>query len=69
LLAVDGLSLKLPVRLYAVAGRERTPAAAGLMKLLRAADWTTRSQLPSGATKNAKPRKAMGHTLDSAQAL
>jgi DNA-binding transcriptional LysR family regulator len=38
--AVDGLSLRRAVSLYAVAGRERSAAAAGLMKLLRAADWS-----------------------------
>lgn len=36
---VDGLNVRRSVYLYAVAGRERTPAAAGLLKLLRAADW------------------------------
>jgi DNA-binding transcriptional LysR family regulator len=39
---IDGLALKRRVTLYAVAGRQRTPAAAGLMKLLRAADWSTK---------------------------
>jgi DNA-binding transcriptional LysR family regulator len=52
LLPVDGLALRRTVSLYAVAGRERTPAAAALTKLLRAADWSepraTRS-LPAGA--------------------
>jgi DNA-binding transcriptional LysR family regulator len=43
-IAVDGLTLRRPVSLYAVAGRERSAAATGLMKLLRAADWST--QLP-----------------------
>ena len=38
--AVDGLVLRRPVSLYAVAGRERSAAATGLMKLLRAADWS-----------------------------
>lgn len=39
-LAVEDLTLKRSVYLYAVAGRERSPAANGLMKLLRAADWS-----------------------------
>jgi DNA-binding transcriptional LysR family regulator len=39
--AIDGLDLRRPVSLYAVAGRERSVAATGLMKLLRAADWST----------------------------
>jgi DNA-binding transcriptional LysR family regulator len=38
--AVDGLGLRRSVSLYAVAGRERSAAATGLMKLLRAADWS-----------------------------
>ncbi|WP_137045829.1 LysR family transcriptional regulator [Pseudolabrys sp. FHR47] len=37
--AVDGVRLRRPVFLYAVAGRGRSAAATGLMKLLRAADW------------------------------
>ena len=39
-IAVEGLNLRRPVSLYAVAGRERSAAATGLMKLLRAADWS-----------------------------
>ena len=39
-LPIDGLALRRAVTLYAVAGRERTPAAAALMRLLRAADWS-----------------------------
>ena len=49
--SVDGLDLRRPVSLYAVAGRERSAAATGLMKLLRAADWST--VLPFAA----KPKK------------
>ena len=37
---VEGLTLRRSVSLYAVAGRERSAAASGLMKLLRAADWS-----------------------------
>jgi DNA-binding transcriptional LysR family regulator len=50
-LAIDGLALRRTVSLYAVAGRERSPAAAALVKLLRAADWSTRrdaDRRPSG---------------------
>lgn len=39
-LPIDGLALRRTVTLYAVAGRERSPAAAALVKLLRAADWS-----------------------------
>jgi DNA-binding transcriptional LysR family regulator len=52
LLPIDGLALRRTVSLYAVAGRERTPAAAALMKLLRAADWSeprTARTVPAGA--------------------
>lgn len=34
------------VRIYAVAGRQRSPALNGLMNLLRAADWTRFEDLP-----------------------
>ncbi len=36
---VDGVELSRAVRLYAVSGRQRSPAACGLIKLLRAATW------------------------------
>lgn len=52
LLPVDGLLLRRTVSLYAVAGRERTPAAAALLKLLRAADWSeprARRSVPGNA--------------------
>lgn len=39
-LPIDGLRLRRMVSLYAVAGRERSPAAAALFKLLRTADWS-----------------------------
>jgi DNA-binding transcriptional LysR family regulator len=37
---VNGIDLRRSVYLYGVAGRERTAAAATLLKLVRAADWT-----------------------------
>ncbi|MFA6265276.1 MAG: LysR family transcriptional regulator [Pseudolabrys sp.] len=40
-IAVDGISLRRTVSLYAVAGRTRSAAATGLMNMLRAADWST----------------------------
>jgi DNA-binding transcriptional LysR family regulator len=40
-LRIDGLDIKRTVFLYSVAGRKRSPAAATLVKLLRAADWTS----------------------------
>jgi DNA-binding transcriptional LysR family regulator len=52
LLPIDGLALRRAVSLYAVAGRERTPAAAALTKLLRAADWSeprAARSVPAGA--------------------
>src|SRR5262245_15714470 len=36
---INGLALSRPVHLYGVAGRQRTPVAALVMKMLRAADW------------------------------
>jgi DNA-binding transcriptional LysR family regulator len=37
---LSDLAVRREVRLYAVAGRQRSPAAAALVKILRAADWT-----------------------------
>jgi DNA-binding transcriptional LysR family regulator len=39
-LPLEDLELIRPVVLYAVAGRQRSPAAAGLLRLLRSADWS-----------------------------
>lgn len=39
LVQVQDLELMRPVVLYAVAGRQRSPAANGLLRLLRAANW------------------------------
>ena len=39
-IAIDDLELSRPFVLYAVAGRQRSPAASGLIRLLRAANWT-----------------------------
>jgi DNA-binding transcriptional LysR family regulator len=40
--AIDGLNLERTVSIYSVSGRERSPAANALIKLLRAADWGSR---------------------------
>ena len=37
--AVDGLDARRTVHLYGVAGRERTPVAAAVMRMLRGTDW------------------------------
>ena len=37
---VTGLDLRRTVSLYGVAGRQRTPVANMIMKMLRAADWS-----------------------------
>jgi DNA-binding transcriptional LysR family regulator len=37
---VSGLNLRRTVYLYGVAGRQRTPVASALMKMLRACDWS-----------------------------
>jgi hypothetical protein len=39
-IAVEDLHLIRTVRVYAVAGRERSAAANTLLKMLRCADWT-----------------------------
>jgi DNA-binding transcriptional LysR family regulator len=38
--AVNGVELRRTVYLYGVAGRQRTPVAAAILKMLRAADWS-----------------------------
>ncbi len=38
-MAVNGIALDRTIYLYGVAGRQRTPVAAALMKMLRAYDW------------------------------
>ena len=38
--AVHGFDLKRTVFLYGVAGRERTPVANMMLKMLRSADWS-----------------------------
>jgi len=46
------------VRLYGVAGRQRTAVATAIMKLLRSADWKQRLHLcetPAGAKAPARP--------------
>ena len=40
-IAIDGLEQTRTVGVYDVAGRQRSAAATGLLKLLRAADWAT----------------------------
>ncbi len=37
---IEGFDMTRTVMLYAVAGRQRTPASAAFMKLIRAADWS-----------------------------
>ena len=36
---VDGLDARRTVHLYGVAGRERTPVASAVMRMLRGTDW------------------------------
>jgi DNA-binding transcriptional LysR family regulator len=51
---VEGLDLQRTVFLYSVAGRQRTPIAASIMKSLRAADWSRWSNqvFPRNAASN-----------------
>jgi DNA-binding transcriptional LysR family regulator len=51
-IAIEDLALTRTVKVYAVAGRERSPAANGLLRLLRSADW---SQLLSFTPEPMKP--------------
>jgi DNA-binding transcriptional LysR family regulator len=37
---VSGVELRRTVYLYGVAGRQRTPVASAILKMLRAADWS-----------------------------
>jgi DNA-binding transcriptional LysR family regulator len=39
-LALDGVDLRRTVYIYGVAGRQRSPVAAAILKMLRAADWS-----------------------------
>lgn len=55
-LHVEDLSIDRPVVLYAVAGRERSAAANGLLKLLRAADWSWVALRDRPATSSAVAR-------------
>jgi DNA-binding transcriptional LysR family regulator len=50
---VAGLRLRRTVYLYGVAGRERTPVASALMKMLRACDWSNYTAAQSGALVHA----------------
>lgn len=47
-ISVIGLELQRNVYLYAVSGRQRSAAASGLIKLLRAADWSHLSRTALG---------------------
>jgi DNA-binding transcriptional LysR family regulator len=46
---VNGFDMTRTVRLYGVAGRQRTAVATAIMKLLRSADWKQRLQHTQGA--------------------
>ena len=50
-ISVIGLDLSRTVYLYAVSGRQRSAAATGLIKLLRAADWSHLSRPTIGDDK------------------
>jgi len=38
-IAIEGIDFECPIMLYAVQGRQHSPAAAGLIQLVRAANW------------------------------
>ena len=39
-IVVQDIDLKRTINLYGVAGRQRTPVASAMMKMLRAYDWS-----------------------------
>jgi DNA-binding transcriptional LysR family regulator len=41
LMTIEGLDLKRTIFLYGVAGRQRSPAASALIRLMRAGDWSS----------------------------
>jgi DNA-binding transcriptional LysR family regulator len=43
LISVNGLDLRRTIYLYGVAGRQRSPAASALIRLMRAGDWSQRA--------------------------
>jgi DNA-binding transcriptional LysR family regulator len=43
LIGINGFDLQRTIYLYGVAGRQRSPAASALVRLLRAGDWTERA--------------------------
>ncbi len=43
LISINGLDLRRTIYLYGVAGRQRSPAASALVKLMRAGDWSQRA--------------------------
>jgi hypothetical protein len=45
-LAIEGLGLKRPVSIYAVADRPRSAAASAVVSILRAADWRASAVSP-----------------------
>lgn len=64
-LTIEDLELTRPVVLYAVAGRQRSPAATGLIRLLRSTNWAARlnvhKTLPgSGESSGSTFRAAIG---------
>jgi DNA-binding transcriptional LysR family regulator len=43
LISINGLDLRRTIYLYGVAGRQRSPAASALVRLMRAGDWSQRA--------------------------
>jgi hypothetical protein len=65
-LNVDDLTLMRPVVLYAVAGRQRSAAASGLIRLLRAANWAKLLDLPESIKLSSGALQAASRATPSA---
>ena len=55
---VDGFAMTRTVRLYGVAGRQRTAVGTAMMKLLRSADWKQRLHQGQSASKEGAAARA-----------
>lgn len=63
---IDDLEMMRPVVLYAVAGRQRSAAAGGLIRLLRAANWSKLIGLPESIKQATGAMQAAPRTTSSA---
>ena len=66
-IAIEDLALTRTVKVYAVAGRERSPAANGLLRLLRSADWSRLLPFTPEPMHPASPAPAKAVSPDQVQ--